>query len=714
MRQHHGIKTFLFLFSMICLLLTFPAVNTAAAVGNDIFTYIAAGTCEYNGPTTFRVQNAGMMTLTRQKTDTGYAYTFLTDTRIAVGDKQGAAESKSPPVVVLTDSSNRRLTGGYDCLKNFGLVGNTALSMAGKRDYDAKDWTRVTLNMDTTPFYPSKPVFKISYAKINSQQLGQCLISSAVSDIFVCKVPDEKQLMTGRFRIVLVTDTEQHNLYYRCSGFEASFGSEKINAKDNFWLVSPDSGKPVDMSDILAEIEKITPPVGAPDGTVTASTGTVPPWVVHALAVKKYMDVTSGAVLEGQPNIAPLIAIGGFLLVDSVVSLGSELLTYTVKKAFNKDIPTYKGVPNYIGQAGGWGAAAVYEKATGNKTDREKWKTVGGDIADIAAIFLPGSAKAFGLTLDKGAKWGIRIIDAAKESKVLQIGKYGITWAASEAIGKLFDAKTVIGKAIDYLWPEGQKPKPFQPGGPGVSYTGTGGGQSSGGVSGGLTFSLAGLAPVIRSAVYDYQNNQFIINGSSHYQLPLPPSETAAIFDAVKANQGFGYSQAAPVNWHYPANDSIGRNLKQCDWYLGSLAVGMTENVPDGCVPDPDYKPVRTTADSLPFCFQADFNYQFGTDADRLYCKKSNVSIAMVPVLMDKARQGIWERDEAVAASGKVPECLEKNARHLVSRWNYYAATPVVSAVIKYGETAVFAEILQQQGVKLSSLAAEIRQKAGK
>ena len=40
---------------MICLLLTFPAVNTAAAVGNDIFAYVAAGTCEYNGPTTFRV-----------------------------------------------------------------------------------------------------------------------------------------------------------------------------------------------------------------------------------------------------------------------------------------------------------------------------------------------------------------------------------------------------------------------------------------------------------------------------------------------------------------------------------------------------------------------------------------------------------------------------------------------------------------------------------
>ncbi len=372
MRQLHGIKISFFYFSVICLMLTLPAVNTAAAVGNDIFTYVAAGTCEYNGKTTFRVQNAGMMTLTRQKTATGYAYTFLTDTRISVGDKQGDAESKSPPIVVLTDPDNRKLTGGYDCLKNFGLVGNTALSMAGKRDYNSTDWTRVSLNMDTTPFYPAKPVFKISYAKVNNPQLGQCLISTAVSDLFICKVPDEKQAMVGKFRIVLVTDPEQHNLYYRCSGFEASLGSEKINAKDNFWIVSPDSGRPVDLSDAMAAIEKMMPAGGAPDQAVTASTGTVPAWVIHALAVKKYMDVTSGAVLEGQPNIAPLIAIGGLLLVDSAVSAGSELLSWAVKKAFDKDIATYKGIPNYLGQAGGWGAAAVYEKATGNKTDRTK------------------------------------------------------------------------------------------------------------------------------------------------------------------------------------------------------------------------------------------------------------------------------------------------------------------------------------------------------
>ena len=714
MRQRHSIIISFFYFSVICFLLTLPSINTAAATGNNIFAYIAAGTCEYSGKTTFSVQNTGMMTLTRQKTDTGYAYTFLTDTRIAVGDKQGAAESKSPPIVVLTDSDNRKLAGGYDCLKNFGLVGNAALSMAGRRDYNSKEWTRVALNMDTTPFYPARPVFKISYARVSNPQLGQCLISTAVSDIFVCKVPDEKQLMTGRFRVVLVTDPEQHNLYYRCSGFEASLGSEKINAKDNFWIVSPDTGRPVDMSDILAEIEKILPMVGAPDQAVSASTGTVPPWGVHALAVKKYMDVTAGAALEGQPNIAPLIAIGGLLLVDSAVSTGSELLAWMAKKAFDKDIFVYKGIPSYLGQAGGWGAAAVYEKVTGNKTDREKWKTVGGDIADVAAIFLSSGVKAFGVTLDKGAKWGIRIIDAIKESKVIQIGKYGLSWAAAEVIGKIFDAKTAISKAYEYLWPKGEKPNTFQPGGTGGSYTGTGGGQTAGGVSGGLTFSLDGQAPPVRSVVYDYRNNEFIINGSSHYQLPLPPGEIASIFDAVNVNRGFGYSQAAPVRWHYQTEDDIGRNLKQCDWYLGSLAVGIPENIPSECVPDPDYKPVRTAEQSLPFCFQADFNYQFGMDKDRLYCKKSNVSIAMVPILMDKARQGIWERDEAAAASGKVPQCLEENARHLVSRWNFYAQTPVVSAVTKYGEAAVFAGMLQQQGVKIGPLAAEIRQKTGK
>ena len=53
----------------------------------EVFSYISCGTFEYNGKTNFRVQNAGLIDVMRQKIEgDDFSYTFMTRTKMMVGE----------------------------------------------------------------------------------------------------------------------------------------------------------------------------------------------------------------------------------------------------------------------------------------------------------------------------------------------------------------------------------------------------------------------------------------------------------------------------------------------------------------------------------------------------------------------------------------------------------------------------------------------------
>ena len=653
------------------------------------------------------MQNAGIVDMTRQQLPSGdYGYSFTTTTSMMAGDNQANAEINSAPMLLMRDAENRVITGGYDCLKEVGEVGNMALSLSNAKIIPDNKWRHYELPMKPTSFYPAMPGFNIKYTTVTSRAFGQCLLVTAVSDFFVCSVPGEKQPLTGIYKIVMLSDPSQRNMYYRCSGYEARMGQEQVNVKDNFWLANPETGEPRDISDIRSVIDREVSSIYMPDKGVLQSNTTVPPWAVHALSVKRYMDVTCGAVIEGRPNCPAFVAVAGFLLVDSVVSTASELLAAGVKKATGKDIPVYQGIPNYVGQGIGWGGAKVYETATGNKADTEKWKSVGGDVVDFASTFLPSGVASKGLKLlGKGAK--VAVADGKILNQAIRIGKYAIPFATAEKLGKLFDWKTrlqKVQKLAEWLW---------SPTGPG-SVPGSGGGPGGGSIPGGITFegSLGGFSP--KSVKYQAKDNTFVINSNIAYASPLPAAEMAAMLRHVAAEDGFSMSLAGAVKGAVNKENRFYPMLADCDRYLGNIIFGRLKQLPEGCVAHPDYKPHRAPA-GTPGCVCAVFNFRYRFSMERNVITRRNLQleVSLIPYSREKAeKEGVYEYAEPKENDMKALEAYEKNVESFQPA--FYLKQPAVMKVTTIGEAAVFALWLKQHGIVLEALAEAVaNSKAG-
>jgi len=705
----------------------FLCFRLAAAEAPETFSYISCGTFEYSGSHNFRIQNAGIIDVMRQPTASGdYSYTIMSKTDLMVGNRQQTAELDSPPFVILRDAANREITGGMDDLKEIGEVGNKALALAGTKVITDGKWRQYELPMNPSSFYPARPGFKVKYVRLDSRALGPCIMVTAVSDFFVCAVPDAPQPLTGLYKMVLISDPTLRNTYYRCSGYEARMGAEQVNAKDNFWLGLPDSGKPVDLSDIRPALDRELETIFMPDRNVLDSDSTIPPWAVHALAVKRYMDVTCGAVVEGQPNFAIMMTIGGILLIDSAVSAGSELLAWGVKKTTGKEIFVYKGIPNYIGQGVGWGGAKVYEKVTGNKADTEKWKTVGGDIADIGSMFISPGAAAKGVkAVGKGTQWGIKMVDGRKYDQVIRIGKNALSSKTAEFIGKLFNWKTGLQKIGDYgpglfgggSQPGGSQPGGTQPGGssgggtqPGGTQPGGGpsGGSSGGGVPGGITLEGHVDNLAIASVRYLPENNSFILNDRVTYASPLPAGMMAFILKRIETEDHFGISLAGKMTGGVDRNDPLYQDLATCDIYLGNIIFGRPEKLPSGCLPSPTYKPVQPPKDQ-PGALCALFNFRCKFQMERNMLKRRNVYLEVSLLPYRQTTQGTEQTYEAAEWTNKdrrAAEAYEKNLSAFDTA--FYLKQPAVIKIINYCEAAAFARSLKNSGVNLAELAAKM------
>ncbi|OGV34205.1 MAG: hypothetical protein A2020_04270 [Lentisphaerae bacterium GWF2_45_14] len=695
------------LFPLVAAFFAFlPSSVARSDADPEVFSYISCGTFEYNGKANFRVQNAGIIDVMRQKVaDDDFSYTFMTRTKMMLGDNQKNAEIESPPFIVARDKANSRLTGGLDCLKDFGDVGNEALALTGSRVITDNKWRHYDLPMGTTKFYPTTPGINVKYRYIESKTLGPCVLTTASTDFFVCEIPDEKRFLSGMFKVVMLSDPTMRKMYYRCSGYEARSGDEQVNAKDNFWLSSSQTGGPVNISDIRSELDAELASIYMPDKGILKTDTTVPPWAVHALSVKRYMDTVTGAVIEGQPNFAIMATIAGVLLVDSAVSLGSEVLAWGVKKAFNKDIPVYQGIPNYIGQGIGWGSSKIYEKATGNKADTAKWKKIGGDISDIASMFISPRIMNKGIqVIGKSVKFIDSTVDA------LRIGKHALSIKVVDMIGKFFNWKTGIQKILDYapsvtgLWGGGSGGT--TPGAPGSS--GGQGGSSGGarGPPGGITFEGDAGNLDVKTVSFFPTENKFMINGGISYKNPLRPSSMAAVMKHVADDETFGVSLAGRIAGE-SSDAEIRRVLELCDRFLGNVIFGRPEKVPEGCKIDPAVRLESVSDDKLgTICVHFSFKCILKVDGSELKRDSASIGIELLPNDPAKAKSGTYEYADKSVMDKTALNVYEKNKTDF--NQNYYMSLPAVENVVDYAEAVAFARSLRRSGVDLKRLSSEI------
>lgn len=706
----------------LILLTAFAMFPEALAKDGDpeVFSYISCGTCEYNGKTNFRVQNAGQIDVMRQKVaGDDFAYTFMTRTRMMVGDNQQNADVESPPFVVARDKANSRLTGGLDCLQDFGTVGNEALSLTKSRVITDNKWRHYDLPMGTTQFYPSQPGVNVKYQYIESKTLGPCILTTAATDFFVCQVPEEKTYVSGLFKVVMVSDPTMRNMYYRCSGFEARSGTEQINAKDNFWMASNATGEPVDISDIRKLLDAELASIYMPDKGILKTDALLPRWAVHALSVKRYMDTVTGAVIEGQPNFAIMATIAAVLLVDSAVSLGSEVLAWGVKKTTGKDIPTYPGIPNLIGQGIGWGGSKIYEKTTGEKADTEKWKKVGGDVTDILSMFIPSGALKKGVQI---VGKGVKIVDSATDA--FRIGKKALSHKVVETIGKFFNWKTGIQKIMDYgpkvldLWSGGGKGNSTgtggssgggqTPSGPGGSGGQVGGGTGSTGPPGGITFEGEAGTLKVSNVKFVPESNKFVINDNISYNNPLTAEEMAAVMRHVAKDEKFGVSLGGRIDGE--SNDPVIRKLfETCDRFLGNVIFGRTDKIPEGCQADPKANLATVSADKRgTICVHFIFDVPVALAGKQLARGASSIKIEFLPNDPEKAKSGVYAHADKAVMDKAALEVYEKNKASFNEV--YYISQPAVAKVADYAEAVAFARLLRKNGIDLNSTASKLRE----
>lgn len=691
-------------FLIVCLLCTIHYSVVNAQTNNEAektFSYIACGTFEYNGEKNFQMQNAGIINILKKNTDNGnFSYTFFSNTNITVGDQQAAAEAKSPPLVVLRDPENKRLTGGLKCLKNFGLVGNTALAQVKHPIIADGRIRRFKLSMNTTVYYPAQPTYNISYKKLNSKTLGKCILVTATSDFFTCSVPDSNRYMSGVFSVVMICDPTLETMYYRASGFEARLGSEQINIKDNYWITL-DGEAPARIDDIRPQLNQALASIYLPGKVKSVSNTTVPPWSVHALAVRKYMNVTAGAVIEGKPNFVVIGTVASVLLLDSGVSLASEILTFTVKKTLGKNIPVYKGIPYYIGQAGGWGAASIFSKITGKKANVTKWRNIGGNISDIAFLFVNPDKLGVHITgkIGKISKWGFKFI---KDSpKTLKFGKFALSWETANIISMGFKSTTIFSKINNVYsswFGKGNISGNYQA----ASQSSLINSKYGPHPPGGLTFE-GNLAPLkITSAKYNPTTNSIILNNKIIYHVPISREELRSIATAITRDSRFGFSLSGKINGGYDKPGGIYENMKNCDLFIGNIIYGRADRFPHGCNIVDNYTLVKTP--NLPdekFCVNFNFIYKFQQNNNQLFCKSTEMQINMIPAIENKKSPGTWLFSSHHAT---VPDAFRQNASHLIDKLDDYTSNQIIKHVFNYGEVAAVLRTIKAKSINLSKL----------
>ncbi len=417
-----------------------PAVDNAFEVLNTV---------EYRGHEgRFTSHSAGVLGIGRLDAGPeGIPYSYGLSAEAAFHEDYDGAEWNIADLYLIRDPETERLTGGTEFFKNMAVVANNVLSQVTEPvplDGHSRERT-FRLNARSSDF-PDELTYRLSGSRQRLTRYGNCAAVLAESEPFSYTDPETGQAVRAVHRKLAVLDESMNELYFLCSAFTASQGRGELHIETLMTRMEGEEavsleGLDEEFNEYFESLELKT------RESELASTDAMPMWAMHSLAVRGAADITAGGAIEGKSNFAITATVGLVLLADAGVSLTTGLMQEAGVIDWKWD-----GIPNYVGQGVGLGAAAGYSTVSGEEVDSDKWRKTGGLGGDVASLFIPTHAKAHGVRV--GTK-GVKTVKTGLAGKNLRISRQGMDivrggsgWQGSADIGRrLFEVQDTLSAA---------------------------------------------------------------------------------------------------------------------------------------------------------------------------------------------------------------------------------------------------------------------------
>lgn len=392
------------------------AATTAGADIPGASKYAILNTIEFKGSGNFRSQELGTMVVQKQPlVQNKAAYSFCFDADIEANQENAFCNITSPCISVVRDTDTERLTGGDSVLKIPAIVGNYALDQITEAiKIDGTSRKRV-FNFDVPPEFPQTISYEITGTPQTLEGGVEAVAVLAVSEPFDYCIPGTETVVQAKHQVLCVLNKAMDEVFYMCSSFTAvndmDEGTERLSIESVMCRLDKEN-KPLSFKGLDAKFDEYLDLMDfATEEPDPVSNMGMPMWAIHSLAVRDAADITAGAAIEGKPNFVILATLGTMLLADSAFSVATTLLHQTGCISWQWD-----GIPNYLGQRVGLGAAQAYEGLTGTADEEmeKRWAENVGTAYELYSIFLPGATPKFsgaGLRITtSGAEKGLKFV----------------------------------------------------------------------------------------------------------------------------------------------------------------------------------------------------------------------------------------------------------------------------------------------------------------
>jgi len=428
------------------------AATTASADIPGASKYEVLNTIEFKGSGNFRSQELGMMVVQKQPlVQNKAAYSFCFDADIEANQEKAFGNITSPCISVVRDTETERLTGGDTVLRIPAIVGNYALDQITEAiTIDGTSQKRV-FNFDVSPEFPQTISYEITGTPQTLEGGVEAVAVLAVSEPFDYCVPGTETVVQAKHQVLCVLNKAMDEVLYMCSSFSAQNdnGDEEESLRIESVMCGLDKeNKPLSFKGLDAKfdeyLERMDFATEEPDPVSNIG---MPLWAIHSLAVRDAADITAGAAIEGKPNFVILATLGTMLLADSAFSVATTLLHQTGYISWQWD-----GIPNYLGQRVGLGAAQSYEGLTGTADPEmeKRWAENVGTAYELYSIFLPSGAPKFsgaGLRITtSGAEKGLKFV---KDERIAY--RVGLVSRNLYRYGKPVDRMTQVCTRLERL-----------------------------------------------------------------------------------------------------------------------------------------------------------------------------------------------------------------------------------------------------------------------
>lgn len=320
-------------------------VQTAAAAGQDTWTYKMVSSLEYSGKGQFKHRNESDFTVDRSLLS-GQKYQYS----IWAQDEGAAGESGFGKISFVLDRANRELMSSNGSLSFYQMINNRCAQSLEKvaSQNIGKTWKQSFDLSFLDASLPSELKLTVTAAEVNTGVLGKLIAVRALSEPFTFEtvgVDSKVDKVKCKVNSLYLFDPSVEQIYMSITVFE---GTTNVNGfKENIrhevaTYRTDNSGAPVNFAGLGKEFEKLIRKVGLTNKDMKISKpADLPKWVRQdALRVIGLADTCAALACEGAPNPVVTVAIPASRMVSmqGLGQIAGSAQLDTVAMSLAKDI----------------------------------------------------------------------------------------------------------------------------------------------------------------------------------------------------------------------------------------------------------------------------------------------------------------------------------------------------------------------------------------